>query len=137
MNYIELINNFWLIDEQKGFNGHETRLYFFLLCLGNRLFWKMEWLEYGDDKMQAYIGISAATLRTSRNKLKAASLIDFVVGGQEYRTKTRYKILTPNPTPCPDPIHYNKTNTKTNNLKTAKNERYSKREFVASGSDFD
>jgi hypothetical protein len=97
----------------------------------------MEWLEYGNDKMKAYIGISAAALRTARNNLKEAFLIDFIIGGQRYRVKTRYKISTPNPTPCPEPTPYNKTNTKTNYFNTSKNERFSKREFVASGSDFD
>jgi hypothetical protein len=97
----------------------------------------MEWIEYGDDKMKAHNGISAAVLRTARDNLKAAFLIDFVVGGQGYRVKTRYKILPPNPTPSFDSTPYNKTNTKTNNFKTSKNERFSKREFVASGSDFD
>jgi hypothetical protein len=70
MNYIDLIRNFWLIDEQCGFNGNETRLYFFLLNLANRLYWQAEWLEYGDDRMKANVGISAAVLRTARNNLK-------------------------------------------------------------------
>ncbi len=140
MNYIELINNFWRVDEQKGFNGNETRLYFFLLQLANRFFWEKEWFEYGDDKVKAYVGISSAVLRTARNNLKEALLIDFIAGGQGYRVKTRYKILTPNqnpiPTSNPESL-YNKTKTKTNYSNSSKNERFSKREFVASGSDFD
>jgi hypothetical protein len=53
MKYIDLINGFWLLDEQKAFTPNEPRLYFFLLNLTNRFFWKMEWFEYGDEKMQA------------------------------------------------------------------------------------
>lgn len=119
MNYIDLIRNFWLIDEQRGFNGNETRLYFFLLNLANRLYWQAKWLEYGDDRMKANIGISAAVLRTTRNNLKEAMLIDFVVGGSKFRVKTRYQILTPilnpilNPNLEPTPYN-NKTNTKQN-----------------------
>ncbi|KAA6342944.1 hypothetical protein EZS27_009349 [termite gut metagenome] len=148
MNYLELINNFWWMDEQRGFNGNETRLYFFLLHLSNRLFWKVEWIEYGDEKMTANVGISSDVLRASRNKLKEAYLIDFACGGQGRRVKTRYRILTPitNPTPRPkldpnsEPLpYYNKTKikTKTKTNPTSKDERFSKREYVASGSDFD
>ena len=159
MNYIELINGFWLIDEQKGFTLSETRLYFFLLHLANRHFWKTQWLEYGDDKMQVAVGISADVLRTARKTLKKAKLIDFAIGGQAYRVRTRYQILTPNPNPSPDPnanstpdpnanpvpdpLHYSKTKTNTKTKynsefsKISKNERFSKREYIASESDFD
>ena len=154
MSYIDLINDFWLTDEQKEFTPNETRLYFFLLHLSNRSFWKMDWLEYGDDKMQATIGISARSLRTARNRLKEENLIDFIVGGKGFRVKTRYQILIPmsqpmsqstlqpisQPTPQPNTL-FNKIKTKTNNnndfSKISKNERFSKREYVASGSDFD
>lgn len=146
MQYIDLINNFWRIDEQKGFNGNETRLYFFLLHLANRSFWNIEWLEYGDEKAKAMLGISPVVLRTAREKLKEALLIDFVAGGRGYRVKTRYKILTPslqpNPIPNPEPL-YNNTKTKnkinlSDNFYNEKNGRkYSQREFITSGSDFD
>jgi len=140
MNYIKLISNFWQVDEQKGFNGVETRMYFFLLHLANRMFWEKEWFEYGDDKLKVHIGISSAVLRTARNNLKDAQLINFIAGGRGHRVKTRYQILTPNQDPILnpnlEPLHYNKTKTKTNNSNTA-NERFSKREYVASGSDFD
>ena len=130
MSYIDLINGFWLADEQKEFSPNETRLYFFLLHLANRFFWKKEWFEYADDKMQAMVGVSAGSLRTARNNLKEANLIDFVSGGNGFRVRTRYQILTPiqhpfqHPTcdpsqqPLCEPIHYNKkikTKTKNNN----------------------
>lgn len=146
MGYIDLINNFWRIDEQKGLNSNETRLYFFLLHLANRSFWNIEWLEYGDEKMKAMLGISSVVLRTVRENLKEALLIDFIAGGGGYRVKTRYKILTPNQQPNltsnPDPL-YNKTKTKnkmnqSENFYYEKNGRkYSQREFITSGSDFD
>lgn len=140
MNYIDLINNFWRADEQWAFNGNETRLYFFLIQLANRLFWEQEWLVYGDDRVKANVGISSAVLRTARDRLKEARLIDFVVGGNGYRVKTRYKILTsisyPNQQAKPQAI-YKKTKTKNNTIKLNNDDRFSKREFVASGSDFD
>lgn len=136
MQYIDLINNFWRIDEQKGFNGNETRLYFFLIHLANRSYWKIEWLEYGDEKTKVFLGISSTVLRTARENLKDALLIDFVSGGRGFRVKTRYKILTPKPAPKLNPL-YNKTKTIDNISNSSKNEKYSKREFIASGSDFD
>ncbi len=140
MQYIDLINNFWRIDEQKGFNGNETRLYFFLLHLANRSLWNIEWLEYGDEKTKVMLSISSVILRTAREKLKEALLIDFITGGKGYRVRSRYKILTPNlqsnPIPKSEPL-YNKTKTKSNTIKSNNDDRFSKREFVASGSDFD
>lgn len=134
MKYIDLINNFWRIDEQKGFNGNTTRLYFFLLHLANRSYWGSEWLEYGDKKMSVNLGISADVLRTAREKLKQASLINYISGGDGQGVKTRYQILTSNLQPKAEPL-YNKTKTKININNS--NGKYSQREFIASGSDFD
>lgn len=134
MKYIDLINNFWRIDEQKEFNGNTTRLYFFLLHLANRSYWGSEWLEYGDKKMSVNLGISADVLRTAREKLKQASLINYISGGDGQGVKTRYQILTSNLQPKAEPL-YNKTKTKTNINNS--NGKYSQREFIASGSDFD
>jgi hypothetical protein len=75
----------------------------------------------------------------------------FIAGGQGYRVRTRYQILTPVSKPIPDPFpnpnpeptpYYNKIKIKTKinnneNSKILKNERFSKREYVTSGSDFD
>ena len=136
MNYLKLICHFWRLDQQRGFTANETRLYFFLLHLTNSFYWQTEWIEYGDEKMKVCIGVSSAVLRTARNNLKSANLIDFAVGGAGQRVKTRYQILTPN---LNSNLHsnlnplYNKAKTKTNN----RDERFSKREYVASGSDFD
>lgn len=140
MCYIDLINNFWREDEQWVFSCNETRFYFYLLHLANRLFWEKEWIEQSNERIIANVGISEGALRTARERLKEAMLIDFIIGGHGYRVKTRYKILPPKPhtnrqpksVPNSKPI-YNNTNTKKNNS----NERFSKREFVASGSDFD
>jgi hypothetical protein len=133
MNYLKLISIFWQIDEQRSFSANETRLYFYLLKMANSFFWQTKWIEYGDEKMKAQVGISSAVLRTARNNLREANLIDFAVGGAGQRVKTRYQILTPNPHPNLDPL-YNKTKTKTN---YKRDERFSKREYVASASDFD
>lgn len=141
MNFYDLQNNFWRIDEQKSFTGNDTRLYFYLLYLANRAFWQTDQIEFGDEKMKAILGVSSAVLRTSRSRLKEGGLINFQSGGIGFRVKTRYQILTPNVAPNPDPklntiVYKNKINTKTN-IKKNENRRFSGREFIADGSDFD
>jgi hypothetical protein len=107
---------------------------FFLLHLANGFYWEKDWFEYGDEKIKAHVGISSAVLRTARNNLKVANLINFIAGGSGQRVKTRYQILVPKQAPNLNPIpYYNKTKIKTNN----RDERFSKREYVTSGSDFD
>lgn len=73
MQYLELINNFWRIDEQKGFNGNTTRLYFFLLYIVNRSYWELDWLEYGDKKMRAILGISDEVFTHGKGKSRGFS----------------------------------------------------------------
>ncbi len=43
MTYIELINRFWELDESWQFSCCETRLYFYLLKIANRLGWEDNW----------------------------------------------------------------------------------------------
>ena len=126
MRYIDLINNFWRIDEQKGFNGNSTRLYFYLLHLANRSYWASEWLECGDERMKVTLVVSADVLRTAREKLK----LNYVSGGDGKGVKTRYQILTPKGKANPEPL-YNKIKTKTNINNS--NGKYSQREYLASG----
>ena len=100
MTYIELINNFWELDEDWQFTCCETRLYFYLL-------------------------------KTARNRLVQAGLIEFKSGGNGQRDKTRYIVrcqnlipklqpkhepnLIPNREPKPQP-YINKTKIKTKNI---------------------
>lgn len=129
MNLYELLNNFWRIEEQESFTGNETKLYFFLIYLANRSYWA-EWVEYADSKMMANMGFSTQVLRTAKQKLKEAKLIDYATGGG-YRCKAKYQILTPSSTSkLSDYIKNKDINT---NIKT-----YGKKKgFVYSGSDFD
>jgi hypothetical protein len=131
MNLFDLLSNFWRLDEQKNFSGNETRLYFFLIHLANRSFWQ-EWIEYADKRMVVNIGISLQVLKSSREKLKEAELIDFVVGGG-YRVKTKYQILTPKSAPKLSLTPYSNTKDKNTNIK----ENGKRKGFIYSGSDFD
>ncbi|MVN78940.1 hypothetical protein GO988_21635 [Hymenobacter sp. HMF4947] len=81
MNYIELINQFWQCDIEHSFNGSETRLYFYLLHTCNSLRWKNPF-THSDAHLAAVSGMSVNTLKTARNRLKQAGLIEFTPGSQ-------------------------------------------------------
>lgn len=94
MNYIDLINHFWRTDEGAQFTGWETKLYFYLIKTANSLGWvNVFW--HSDSRVSANVGMSVNTMKTSRNRLKQAGLIDFVSGGKGHGDKTRYQILPP------------------------------------------
>ncbi len=130
MNLFELITNFWRVDEQKNFSGNETRLYFFLIHVANRSYWP-KWIEFADKRMVAHANISLQVLKSARDRLKEAGLLDFAPGGG-FRVKTKYQILTPRSNLKLSP--YN-SKTKDRNFNTDSNGE--KKGFVHTGSDFD
>jgi hypothetical protein len=130
MNLFDLLANFWRLDEQKNFSGNETRLYFFLIHLANRSFWP-EWIEYADKRMVANANLSLQVLKSARERLKEAELLDFVPGGG-FRVKAKYQILTPKSNPKLSSYHI-KTKDKNSNI----NSYGKKKGFVHTGSDFD
>ncbi|WP_233570184.1 hypothetical protein [Parabacteroides sp. AF19-14] len=130
MTYIELINNFWELDEDWQFTCCETRLYFYLLKTVNRLGWVDSWTR-SDAKVSSDVGVSVNSMKTARNRLVQAGLIEFKSGGNGQRDKTRYIVrcqnlipklqpkhepnLIPNREPKPQP-YINKTKIKTKNI---------------------
>ena len=107
MNYIELINYFWELDETWQFSCCETRLYFYLVKTANRLGWENNW-THSDVKMSANVGVSVNSFKRARNKLTQSGLISFDFGGKNGRgDKTRYQILTPLRTPLRTPLEEN------------------------------
>ena len=122
MTYIELINNFWELDEDWQFTCCETRLYFYLLKTANRLGWVDSWTR-SDAKVSSDVGVSVNSMKTARNRLVQAGLIEFKSGGNGQRDKTRYIVrcqnlipkLQPNHEPKPQP-YINKTKIKTKNI---------------------
>ena len=130
MNLFELLANFWRLDEQKNFTGNETRLYFFLIHLANRSFWA-EWIEFADKRMVANANISLQVLKSARERLKEAELLNYIPGGG-YRVKTKYQILTPKSKLKLSP-YYNNTKDKKSKI----NSNGKKKGFVHTGSDFD
>lgn len=130
MNLFDLIANFWRLDEQKNFSGNETRLYFFLIHIANRSFWP-ERIEFADKRMVANANISLQVLKSARERLQEAELLDFVPGGG-FRVKTKYQILTPKSNLKHSPTLLN-TKDKDSNI----NSNGKKKGFVHTGSDFD
>jgi len=130
MNIYDLIANFWRMDEQKNFSGNETRLYFFMIHLANRSFWQ-EWIEFADKRMVANANISLQVLKSARERLQEAELLDFVPGGG-FRVKTKYRILTPKSNLKLSPSPFNNKD-KDSNI----NPNGKKKGFVHTGSDFD
>ena len=130
MTYIGLINNFWELDEDWQFTCCETRLYFYLLKTANRLGWVDSWTR-SDAKVSSDVGVSVNSMKTARNRLVQAGLIEFKSGGNGQRDKTRYIVrcqnlipklqpkhepnLIPNREPKPQP-YINKTKIKTKNI---------------------
>ena len=130
MTYIEFINNFWELDEDWQFTCCETRLYFYLLKTANRLGWVDSWTR-SDAKVSSDVGVSVNSMKTARNRLVQAGLIEFKSGGNGQRDKTRYIVrcqnlipklqpkhepnLIPNREPKPQP-YINKTKIKTKNI---------------------
>ena len=130
MNLFDLLANFWRVDEQENFSGNDTRLYFFLIHLANRSYWS-EWIEYSNKRLVANANISLDVLKSSRDRLKAAGLLDYVSGGG-HRVKTKYQILAPKSDLKPSP-HNIKTKDKNSNI----NSYEKKKGSVFTGSDFD
>lgn len=130
MNIYDLLSNFWRVDEQKNFSGNETRLYFFLVNLANRSYWA-EWIEFADKKMVANANMSLQVLKTARERLREAELLDYVSGGG-HRIKTKYRILAPKSALNPAPHYINTKDKKSTNKSNGK-----EKGFVHTGSDFD
>lgn len=130
MNLFDLLANFWRLDDQKNFSGNETRLYFFLIHMANRSFWP-EWIEFADKRMVANANISSQVLKSARERLQEAELLDFVPGGG-FRVKTKYRILTPKSN-----LKHSLTLLNTKDKDSNINSNGKKKGFVHTGSDFD
>lgn len=130
MNLFDLLANFWRVDEQESFSGNDTRLYFFLVHLTNRSYWS-EWIECSNKRLASNANISLDVLKSSRDRLKAAGLLDYASGGG-HRVKTKYQILAPKSDLKPSPY-----NIKTKDRNSNTNSYGKKKGFVHTGSDFD
>lgn len=76
MNYIALINAFWLAHEEHEFTPIEICLYFYLLKVANMLRWKNPF-NRNSSKILSDLGISRSASENSRLRLKKFGIIDF------------------------------------------------------------
>lgn len=77
MNYIELINRFWVVHEENCFTTCEIAIYFYLLKVNNACNW-IQFFKRNNAKIMADLGIKdRRTLENARNRLKQAGLIDY------------------------------------------------------------
>ncbi len=130
MNLFDLLANFWRVDEQKNFTGNETRLFFFLIHLANRSFWP-DWIEFADKRMVANANISLQVLKSAREHLKEAGLLNFIPGGG-FRVKTKYQILAPKSN-----LKLSSSHLKAKDKNSKINSHGERKGFVHTGSDFD
>lgn len=91
MNYIELINKFWIENEEHSFQPTAVALYFYLLKVNNRCSWR-ESFKHNNKKIEIELSISYKTLCTARNILKQAGLISFKT--QNGNANTTYSLTS-------------------------------------------
>ena len=96
MNYIELINRFWIADIEKAFTPSDTRLYLYLLHTCNKLAWKIPFGQ-SDRHLSVMLGMTVSTVREAKNRLKQRGLIDFKVpekASKSIEGQTKYSFPT-------------------------------------------
>ena len=96
MNYIQLINQFWLCNNEIPMGVNATALYFYLLKVCNSLGWK-DSFRHSDKRISLELGISVNTVRMAKTKLKQSGLIEFYSPekrGKGLEGTTTYKIIS-------------------------------------------
>jgi len=79
MNYLELINNFWIKDIEYNFSDRETALYFYMLNVCNSIHWRNPF-GLSNAIVTARFTWGRTSFERSRNRLQSAGLIDFQKG---------------------------------------------------------
>ena len=96
MKYLDLINDFWRLNEEFCFTPSESKLYFALLNISNRLRWKQTFNQ-SNARLVLECGITEPTLIKARNVLKQRGLIDFKAE-KGRRNNTEYTLKYSNKT---------------------------------------
>jgi len=79
MNYIELINNFWIQHRRFHFNEKEISMFFFLLDRANELFWP-ESFSLPASVFRKEFGWTRNQVRWARSKLIETGIISYYSG---------------------------------------------------------
>ncbi len=98
MNYIELINNFWIANRVHNFNSLETSLYFFILDYANNARWPVSF-NLPNGIIQSVFGCTRDQLTRARKKLCKCGLLYYETGDRHNPGK--YRIIA-HPTPTRD-----------------------------------
>ena len=133
MNYISLINNFWLLSEEHDFRPIDIALYFYLLKIANSLSWKPSF-KRNNKEIMAKLGINSHhTFNDTRNRLKMAGLINFTTSrGKAFSTYSIVVSLAKNANVSAEvtanvsaevTANLNKTETKTENKEKIKRKK--------------
>ena len=124
MDYITQINGFWQANNEHRFTSVEAYLYFYLLDVCNRLFWRNPF-SHTNSQLTAALGVTEVTIIGAKRRLEAAGLIK-VEAGRYRRTPSKYYIIPYKNYSLSDSlsdstiIRQDKTKTKTNNVVTHK-----------------
>jgi DNA-binding MarR family transcriptional regulator len=92
VNYIELINQFWALNQEYSFTPNEKAVYFALLNKANSLAWKNPFNQ-SNGYLALDSGMSEPAMIKARNTLRQKGLIKFK-SGDGRRNNTEYEILT-------------------------------------------
>lgn len=95
MNYIELINRFWIMRRSTRLSSYEADLYYFLLQESNIRGWENPF-ECSNGLVASTIGITEKTLIAVRQRLKDKGLISFKPGQRRSKSPV-YTLLECNP----------------------------------------
>ena len=87
MTYIDMINRFWNMDIEYHFTASETRLYFKLMEIANRVGWKVS-VSVPNIRLVSDVGISEKHLISIRQRLHDVKLIVCIKGNT--RTACKY-----------------------------------------------
>jgi len=98
VNYIELINNFWIANKIHKFNSLETSFYFFVLDYANNARWP-ESFVLPNGIVQSVFGCSRDQLIRARKKLCKFGLLAYETGDRHNPGK--YTVIA-HPTPTRD-----------------------------------
>jgi len=113
MNYIEIINNFWKVDEEYSFTPNEVAVFFRLLNKCNSVSWKNPF-NFLSDRLMLDVKCKKDAFDTARNRLKQSGVIDYRNGNgrglatiYEIRVQKKPPLKQhPFPAPFPAPLTY-------------------------------
>ncbi|HPJ90255.1 MAG TPA: hypothetical protein PLO84_14150 [Thermotogota bacterium] len=80
MNYMELMNRFWLINLEANFTGTQAKLYFALLDIANRFYWEKEELSIPLIELCSKTNCSKRAVLDARKRLEEHGLIQVTKG---------------------------------------------------------